>query len=92
MHVTADGVKAFVTDVVLDAAGILAGGLFAYAEIHQKTGECLVALVHTGGDLHALFGKGDEAVLIHHDIAVFTQAFSGIADACLGYADILCYI
>ena len=84
-----DRFKGFVTDSVLDAAGVLGGGVLGYSEGYEKGGEYLVAAVNLLCDEASLLGEGNVAVRVYRDVSAAFQKTDGAADAGLGEAHIL---
>ena len=70
---------------MFDLAGVLTRGFFVNTKMHEKRGKRLVALVNARSDGHAAVGQRDQAVPVHGDVTVETQAFGSVADARLGY-------
>ena len=63
-------------DVMLDAAGILCGGLFINTEIYECLCEYTMALVYAFGGFGALFGQKDLTILTDCDKALLLQALA----------------
>lgn len=76
-----DCLKAFLADIVLDAAGILGGYGLVNSQRYQPGGEQLVALIDHLGDFPARFRQIDKTFLGHGDMAGLAQMLHGYADA-----------
>ena len=87
-----DGLKRFVTDHMLQLAGILSGHLRRYAKLGQILRQQRVALVDHFGHLAARLQQRDEAILVHLDITAAFQKAHGTADAGLGIAHVLAHV
>lgn len=78
--VGADGAVALFTQVMLHLAGVCLGSNFVDTKIDQELCERFVAVEHARGNLHAALGQGNQAVLVHRDIAVFLEPLCGVGD------------
>ena len=91
-HNSFDCFKGFVTDIVLDLAGILSGNLLIYPKPNEESGENLVALINFFSNLKSYVGKEDISVLVYSNkSAIFKQSYRA-ADTRLGKAHMLAYI
>ena len=61
------GLEGFVTDGMLQLAGIRRSGLLADTDVHQQLGQQGVPLIDLTGDLLPLFGQGDGTVTVTTD-------------------------
>lgn len=75
-----DAPECLVADVVLHAAGILRGGLGAYAERDEQLGEHLVAFVDLLRDGAALLREGDASARVDDDAVLVLEAPERAAD------------
>lgn len=71
----ADLVECFLTQDMLDLAGVLLCNIGRHAELDQIAREQDVTLVDLVCDRLSLCGQLDTAVLLYGDISVFPQAF-----------------
>ena len=81
-----------VADVVLDLAGIGVGGLLVHAQADEQGFEQRVALEGALGDLSALIGQGQVAVVIYRDKTARAEQADGAADAGFGKAHMLTHV
>ena len=79
--VGAYGGEGLIAQVVLDPAGVLAGDILIDAEPDKKLRQQPVPLIYPPGYLHARAGQSDVRIIVHGDVAVFTQPLCCIADA-----------
>ena len=66
---------------MLQLARIALRRLLVDAQRHEKAGQRVVPVQHTGGNGHALLRQGNEAVLVHGDVTVLPQPLGGVGDA-----------
>ena len=88
----ADLFQRLLAEDVLCLAGILGGGLFVHAQLHEEVGEQTMAAVDAFCDLTARLQQGQVAFAVHRDIAVFPQLFHGDAHARLGKAQLIDHV
>ena len=68
-----DGVKGLVAEIVLDPAGVLGGGLFIHAEIHEQPRQHGMALIDPFGQRRARLREGDIPRFVRRDETFFVN-------------------
>lgn len=68
IHEFFDGGKAFLTDMMLDLAGVVSGDLLVNAKTDEKLGEKGVPLIHFLRQIKTRIGQGDISVAVNLDV------------------------
>ena len=71
---------------MLDLAGIFHSGFFVHAQVDQPVRQHNMTLIHLISNILTSLGQSDVALVIHVDIAIFTQVLHGNADTRFGKA------
>ena len=71
---------------MLDLAGVLPGDGFIHTQGDKELCQGEVAVIGAAGNGITLIRQGNQAALLHGDVAVFPQLFHGDADGRLGHA------
>lgn len=90
--VISDRRKALRADHVLDAAGVLCGGVRVYAEPRQALGQKLMALIDHLRNLPAVLGQVDKSGVGDGDMVSLAQMLHGDTDAGFLEAQLVCNV